>query len=114
MPSSLDGLGILRAWQRDNTSLTIFTLNLPGFTYGRFNSTVLSVGPTGRIVVDLPGSVPPSSSALDLTEAEFTLIEADSIPEDFPILHMGIDGYERFLSAKCADGAFAIFGERTL
>jgi hypothetical protein len=40
------------------------------------------------------------------------MIEADMVPGDFPISRMGIEGYERFLSAKRPDGAVAIFGER--
>ena len=62
-------------------------------------------------MVELPGSIPPSTS-VDLTRAEFEMIEADMVPGDFPISRMGIEGYERFLSAKRPDGAVAIFGER--
>lgn len=34
------------------------------------------------------------------------------VPGDFWIVPMGIEGYRRFLSVKCPNGATALFGER--
>jgi hypothetical protein len=104
-----DGLAILRVWK--DKDVTLFTHGFKSILDGRLNTKILIVGTTGMIVVGLPiGLPPPSSTAVDLTQAIFEMIEADEVPEDFWILPMGIDGYERFLSATCPQGAKAVFG----
>jgi len=106
-----DGLTTLRAWQGDKTPLTFFTLGFPGALTGRLSTTILQVGPTGRVVIELPGSLL-QSTAIDLTQAEFEMIEADMVPSDSWFVSMGIEQHKRFLSVKCPNGANAVFGER--
>ena len=111
MSSSFDGFEILRAWQRERKSLTVFAFGGPN-SFGRADTTILSVEPNGRIVFDIPG-VPSTSFSFDFSGAEFDLIEASELPSDFPISVMGIDGYSRFLSAKLQNGALSFFAERS-
>jgi hypothetical protein len=102
-----DGLTTLRAWQQDNTPLTLFTHNVPSFLNGTQETKISHVDQTGRVVVVQP------SFKIDLTQAELKMIEADMVPDDFWILQGDIvKGYKRFLSATFPKGGKAVFGER--
>lgn len=107
-----EGLTHLRAWQ--NKPLTLFTRGFDSILDGILDTKILHVGPTGRVVVELPNGSLPQSTSIDLTQAEFEMVEADKVPGDFWILPIDIAGYERFLSATCPHRAKVVFGEREL
>jgi hypothetical protein len=115
MSSSSEGFATLRFWQSLAKRVRLFSLGTVSYIPEGAEVRIRSVGfdkhSERNVVIDIQGASPPLTPSFNLTGAQFSVLDPESIPEDFPLSDADIARYSLYVWIDLRDKTILLFAE---